>query len=204
MCARAGRSKAGGDPSGFTANTALACHAGRILALNEGDVPYHVSGPRDAVPCHHCGTWGAWRPRGVRGACWVRRGWRLPVCTARVCTSRTCWPARLRRLQCTPGPDPAAHARLQVRVLCTGLLETLGRTTFGGRLGTNFTAHPKLDPATGARRRCPNPVAEAVMPQSCGGGGDAPILGPAGPSLSPSEGLTWLCSIAGHTGLRAY
>ncbi len=30
-------------PRGQTANTALVAHASKILALNEGDVPYHVS-----------------------------------------------------------------------------------------------------------------------------------------------------------------
>lgn len=71
-----------------TANTALAYHAGRILALNEGDMPYCL------------------------------------------------------------------------RLLCSGLVETLGRLTFqvrgkggkGGerqRLESSFTAHPKLDPETG-------------------------------------------------------
>ncbi len=61
-----------------TANTALEFHAGRLLALNEGDVP-----------------------------------WAL-------------------------------------RVLCEGALETLGACKYGGKLGTTtFSAHPKVDHATG-------------------------------------------------------
>jgi carotenoid cleavage dioxygenase len=62
---------------GGTANTALACHAGRLLALNEGDMP---------------------------------------------------------------------HA---LRVMCDGLVEAIGRVTVTGAVGRSFTAHPKLDPATG-------------------------------------------------------
>ncbi|KAK9838408.1 hypothetical protein WJX84_004527, partial [Apatococcus fuscideae] len=36
-----------------------------------------------------------------------------------------------------------------VRVMCSGLLQTLSRNTFHGRLQHPFTAHPKVDPATG-------------------------------------------------------
>jgi len=58
-----------------TANTAMAFHAGRLLALHEGDLPYAVN------------------------------------------------------------------------VLCDGIIETAGRLVFEGQ--TSFTAHPKIDPATG-------------------------------------------------------
>jgi len=60
-----------------TANTALAFHAGRLLALHEGDAPY-----------------------------WVK-------------------------------------------VACNGLVSTIQRFTFNGRLEHSFTAHPKIDPVTG-------------------------------------------------------
>lgn len=36
-----------------------------------------------------------------------------------------------------------------LRVLCDGMVETIGKSTFGGQLKTNFTAHPKKDPVTG-------------------------------------------------------
>lgn len=36
-----------------------------------------------------------------------------------------------------------------LRVMCDGAIETLGRTSFEGKLDTPFTAHPKKDPATG-------------------------------------------------------
>lgn len=36
-----------------------------------------------------------------------------------------------------------------LRVLCNGVIETLGRLDFGGKLKHAFTAHPKLDPVTG-------------------------------------------------------
>lgn len=36
-----------------------------------------------------------------------------------------------------------------LRIACGGLVETLGRVTFGGKVGPTFTAHPKSDPATG-------------------------------------------------------
>ncbi len=39
--------------------------------------------------------------------------------------------------------------RLQLRIACDGLLETLGRVDFDGRMSHNFTAHPKIDPITG-------------------------------------------------------
>ncbi|KAL4443616.1 hypothetical protein ABPG75_011353 [Micractinium tetrahymenae] len=61
-----------------TANTAVAFHAGRVLALHEGDLPYALS------------------------------------------------------------------------IACNGLVETIGRCSFGGKIGTQrFTAHPKTDPQTG-------------------------------------------------------
>ncbi len=37
----------------------------------------------------------------------------------------------------------------QVRVLCDGLIQTLGRVTYGGKMNHPFTAHPKIDPKTG-------------------------------------------------------
>eukprot|EP00775_Hariotina_reticulata_P002346 gene2346-2652_t len=36
-----------------------------------------------------------------------------------------------------------------LRVLCDGLVEAVGRLTVSGPVGNSFTAHPKLDPATG-------------------------------------------------------
>lgn len=57
-----------------TANTALAVHAGKVMALNEGDMPY------------------------------------------------------------------------QLRIACSGLIETIGRMTYDGKLDHAFTAHPKVDP----------------------------------------------------------
>lgn len=59
------------------ANTALAFHARRLLALNESDMPYSL------------------------------------------------------------------------RLMCSGLVDTLERVTFGGKLTSSFTAHPKQDPDTG-------------------------------------------------------
>jgi len=59
-----------------TANTALAFHAGRLLALHEGDLPY------------------------------------------------------------------------QLRIACEGVVSTIGRVTFGGKVTHAFTAHPKIDPVT--------------------------------------------------------
>ena len=38
---------------------------------------------------------------------------------------------------------------LQIKVLCNGIVDTLGRVTFGGRVNHPFTAHPKVDPETG-------------------------------------------------------
>ena len=38
---------------------------------------------------------------------------------------------------------------MQVRVLCDGLIQTLGRVTYGGKMNHPFTAHPKIDPKTG-------------------------------------------------------
>ena len=34
--------------------------------------------------------------------------------------------------------------------MCDGLIQTLGRVTFGGKVDHPFTAHPKIDPKTGA------------------------------------------------------
>ena len=39
---------------------------------------------------------------------------------------------------------------LQIKVLCNGIVDTLGRMTFEGRVNHPFTAHPKVDPKTGA------------------------------------------------------
>eukprot|EP00884_Botryococcus_braunii_P012266 jgi/Botrbrau1/2103/Bobra.0093s0011.1 len=36
-----------------------------------------------------------------------------------------------------------------IQVLCSGVTETLGRVTLGGKWDIAFTAHPKLDPVTG-------------------------------------------------------
>ena len=37
----------------------------------------------------------------------------------------------------------------QLRIACDGLIETLGRVTFGGAIKHPMTAHPKIDPLTG-------------------------------------------------------
>lgn len=37
----------------------------------------------------------------------------------------------------------------QLRLACEGLVQTLGRLTFGGEVQHCFTAHPKVDPETG-------------------------------------------------------
>ena len=37
----------------------------------------------------------------------------------------------------------------QIKVLCNGIVDTLGRVNFGGRVNHPFTAHPKVDPETG-------------------------------------------------------
>ena len=36
-----------------------------------------------------------------------------------------------------------------LRVMCDGVIETIGKVNFEGQLGTPFTAHPKRDPANG-------------------------------------------------------
>ena len=36
-----------------------------------------------------------------------------------------------------------------LRSLCNGVIETMGRVDYGGRLKRNFTAHPKVDPESG-------------------------------------------------------
>ncbi len=38
---------------------------------------------------------------------------------------------------------------MQIKVLCNGIVDTLGRMTFGGKVNHPFTAHPKVDPVTG-------------------------------------------------------
>ena len=40
--------------------------------------------------------------------------------------------------------------RSQLRVACNGVIDTLGRVTFDGKVSHPFTAHPKVDPLTGA------------------------------------------------------
>lgn len=40
-------------------------------------------------------------------------------------------------------------AFVQVRVNDNSHIETLERQTYGGNLAPRFTAHPKIDPATG-------------------------------------------------------
>ena len=37
----------------------------------------------------------------------------------------------------------------QARVLCNGLIESLGRVEFDGKITHPFTAHPKVDGTTG-------------------------------------------------------
>ena len=44
------------------------------------------------------------------------------------------------------------HA-VQVRIMCDGLIQTLGRVTYGGKVDHPFTAHPKIDPKTGEGMR---------------------------------------------------
>ena len=36
-----------------------------------------------------------------------------------------------------------------LRVMCDGMLETVGRVSFEGELKSAFTAHPKKDPSNG-------------------------------------------------------
>ena len=36
-----------------------------------------------------------------------------------------------------------------LRVMCDGMIETIGKATFDGKLNIPFTAHPKKDPVTG-------------------------------------------------------
>lgn len=36
-----------------------------------------------------------------------------------------------------------------LRVMCDGMLETIGRVSFDGALNGKFTAHPKKDPSSG-------------------------------------------------------
>lgn len=36
-----------------------------------------------------------------------------------------------------------------VKMMCDGVIETMGQMVFDGKLKTPFTAHPKLDQATG-------------------------------------------------------
>ncbi|CAN0425920.1 unnamed protein product, partial [Ectocarpus sp. 13 AM-2016] len=36
-----------------------------------------------------------------------------------------------------------------LRVMCDGVIETIGQATFDGQMKAPFTAHPKKDPDTG-------------------------------------------------------
>lgn len=38
---------------------------------------------------------------------------------------------------------------MQVKALCDGVVETLGRVRYDGKVKHPFTAHPKVDPETG-------------------------------------------------------
>ena len=38
---------------------------------------------------------------------------------------------------------------VQLRIACNGIIDTLGRVTFDGKVKHPFTAHPKADPITG-------------------------------------------------------
>lgn len=67
---------------------------------------------------------------------------------------------------------PPAHP--QLRIACEGLISSLGRVTFDGRMGHAFTAHPKVDPATGELFGFGYGVDRQV--RQCGGGGAGPVL----------------------------
>jgi hypothetical protein len=54
--------------------------------------------------------------------------------------------------------QPLLLGRLQVRVMCDGLVTTLGRHDWEGQLKTRFTAHPKKDPVTGVPHHPPPPT----------------------------------------------
>ena len=45
---------------------------------------------------------------------------------------------------------------MQLRMACNGIVDTIGRVSFGGKIAHPFTAHPKVDPLTGAdpQRQC--------------------------------------------------
>ena len=49
----------------------------------------------------------------------------------------------------------AAWVLVQARVLCNGLIESLGRVEFNGKVDHPFTAHPKIDAATGEAKSVP-------------------------------------------------
>lgn len=36
-----------------------------------------------------------------------------------------------------------------LRIMCDGVIETIGRVPYDGEMKTGFTAHPKRDPSTG-------------------------------------------------------
>jgi carotenoid cleavage dioxygenase-like enzyme len=50
--------------------------------------------------------------------------------------------------------------RYALRVLCNGVIETLGRVDYNGKLKHAFTAHPKLDPVTGVQAKSVSAVIE--------------------------------------------
>ena len=50
-------------------------------------------------------------------------------------------------------PDITANS-WQVRALCNGVIETMGRVNYEGKIKHPFTAHPKIDPQTGESSFC--------------------------------------------------
>ena len=50
----------------------------------------------------------------------------------------------------------------QLRIACSGLIETLGQVTYDGQLQHAFTAHPKVDAKTG---ECTE--SSKVRPRAC-------------------------------------
>lgn len=43
---------------------------------------------------------------------------------------------------------------IQVRALCNGVIETMGRVRYEGKVKHPMTAHPKIDPDTGGLQVC--------------------------------------------------